>query len=75
MSLGSGTSHRMLSTPNPMVHQLSYAPASYHAVCGEITVGFKGLDGITIAQLVPLVYKVTDVFNKDNAAKIKSYNC
>nr|GEW28406.1 hypothetical protein [Tanacetum cinerariifolium] len=32
-------------------------------------VGFKGLHGVTTAQLVLLVYKVTVVFNKVNAAK------
>nr|GEW51326.1 lon protease 2, peroxisomal [Tanacetum cinerariifolium] len=33
------------------------------------SVGFKGLHGISTAQLVLLVYKVTVVFNKVNAAK------
>nr|GEW78336.1 xylulose kinase-1 [Tanacetum cinerariifolium] len=45
-----------------------------HQVQGRI-VGFKGLYGVTTTQLVLLVYKVTVVFNKVNAAKIKSYNC
>ncbi|GJT31048.1 hypothetical protein Tco_0911323 [Tanacetum coccineum] len=35
----------------------------------EGIVGFKGLHGVTTAQLVLLVYKVTAVFNKVNAAK------
>nr|GEV58201.1 hypothetical protein [Tanacetum cinerariifolium] len=35
---------------------------------GESCVRIKGLHGITIAQLVLLVYKVTTVFNKVNAA-------
>nr|GEV04866.1 ribonuclease H-like domain-containing protein [Tanacetum cinerariifolium] len=34
-----------------------------------MNVGFKGLLEVTIAQLVLLVYKVTAVFNKVNAAK------
>nr|GEV12101.1 hypothetical protein [Tanacetum cinerariifolium] len=35
----------------------------------EVFVGFKGLHGVTTAQLVLLVYKVIVVFNKVNAAK------
>nr|GEX88603.1 hypothetical protein [Tanacetum cinerariifolium] len=34
-----------------------------------IPVGFKGLHGVTTAQFLLLVYKVTAVFNKVNAAK------
>nr|GEX38070.1 hypothetical protein [Tanacetum cinerariifolium] len=34
-------------------------------------VGFKGLHGVTTAQLVLLVYKVVVVFNKVNAAKLR----
>nr|GEY08900.1 hypothetical protein [Tanacetum cinerariifolium] len=39
-----------------------------HQVLGRIFM-FKGLHGVTTAQLVMLVYKVTSVFNKVNAAK------
>nr|GEV56329.1 hypothetical protein [Tanacetum cinerariifolium] len=38
-------------------------------------VGFKRLHEVTAAQLVLLVYKITTVFNKVNAAMFKSYNC
>nr|GEU45981.1 putative ribonuclease H-like domain-containing protein [Tanacetum cinerariifolium] len=39
-----------------------------HQVYGRI-VGLKGLYGVSIAQLVLLVYKVAAIFNKVNAAK------
>nr|GEV22155.1 retrovirus-related Pol polyprotein from transposon TNT 1-94 [Tanacetum cinerariifolium] len=46
------------------IHQLSFKECTwYYKACVEI----KGLHGVTIAQLVLLVYKVTIVFNKVNA--------
>nr|GEU86396.1 hypothetical protein [Tanacetum cinerariifolium] len=47
-----------------------------HVVMQPVETGAmcKRLHEVTTAQLVLLVYKITIVFNKDNAAKIKSYN-
>nr|GEW60473.1 hypothetical protein [Tanacetum cinerariifolium] len=56
-----------------LLNELGIRSSSTHILwcdnLGKTLVGFKGLYGITTAQLVLLVYKVTTVFNKVNAAK------
>nr|GEV87150.1 reverse transcriptase domain-containing protein [Tanacetum cinerariifolium] len=60
--LDGNESSRKQSTP------MLYSAAMYK-FGGVTIVGFKRLHGVTTSQLVLLVYKVTAVFNKVNAAK------
>nr|GEU84875.1 hypothetical protein [Tanacetum cinerariifolium] len=59
---------KMYPFTNSILHQLWLDVRLQVDYEGRI-VGFKGLYGITTAKLVRLVYKVTAVFNKVNAAK------
>nr|GEY41666.1 hypothetical protein [Tanacetum cinerariifolium]GEY46304.1 hypothetical protein [Tanacetum cinerariifolium] len=51
------------------VRREKYTKAYRSFTIGTHSVGFKGIHGVTTAQLVLLVYKVVVVFTKVNAAK------